>query len=59
MEVVVKKINMKLDWKLFEFSGLMGEFQIGKFDIILNQVVVMGECKKMYNFIELYFYVGI
>lgn len=26
MEVVVKKIDMKLDWKLFEFSGLMGEF---------------------------------
>ena len=44
-----RKINMKLDWKLLEFSGLMGELQTGKLDTISNQVAVTDERKKTYN----------
>lgn len=58
MEAVAKKINMKLDWKLLEFSGLMGELQTGKLDTISNQVAVTDERKKTYNFTEPYSYAG-
>ena len=53
-----RKINMKLDWKLLEFSGLMGELQTGKLDTISNQVAVTDERKKTYNFTEPYSYAG-
>lgn len=58
MEAVAKKIDMKLDWKLLEFSGLMGELQTGKLDTISNQVAVTDERKEMYHFTEPYAYAG-
>lgn len=58
MEAVAKKIDMKLDWKLLEFSGLMGELQTGKLDTISNQVAVTDERKETYNFTKPYAYAG-
>ncbi|MGY5389418.1 transporter substrate-binding domain-containing protein [Bacillus spizizenii] len=58
MEAVAKKIDMKLDWKLLEFSGLMGELQTGKLDTISNQVAVTDERKETYHFTEPYAYAG-
>lgn len=58
MTAVAKKLDMKLEWKLLEFSGLMGELQTGKLDTISNQVAVTDERKQMYNFTKPYSYAG-
>lgn len=58
MTAVAKKLDMKLDWKLLEFSGLMGELQTGKLDTISNQVAVTDERKQTYNFTKPYAYAG-
>lgn len=57
MEAVAKKIDMKLDWKLLEFSGLMGSFKQESLTPFPT-VAVTDERKEMYHFTEPYAYAG-
>ncbi len=50
MEGVGKKIEMKVEWKVLEFRGVMGEVERGKVERIWNEVGVREEGKERYKF---------
>jgi len=59
LETIAANLGYTVEWVNTDFSGLMGQLDVGKIDTVANVVAITEERKEKYYFTDPYSYAGV